>query len=104
MHRLGRVGIDPEELRRLMQEAAWKPRATKLRSMARAAWAEGAEPGPDEARPSQLEAPPDLRRAERPASRRGAADQRGYLLSGYLRRHAAERRRRDRARPADRSR
>jgi RNA polymerase primary sigma factor len=60
--------MDPEELRRLMQEAGLEGDADDAALEARAAWAEGVESGSDEARPPQLEAPPDLRRAERPPS------------------------------------
>ena len=51
-----------------MQEAGLEGEGDDAALEARAAWAEGAEPGSDEARPPQVEAPPDLRRAERPAS------------------------------------
>jgi RNA polymerase primary sigma factor len=51
-----------------MQEAGLEGDGDDAALEARAAWAERTEPGSDEARPPQLEAPPDLRRAERPPS------------------------------------
>jgi RNA polymerase primary sigma factor len=61
------VGIDPEELRRLLQEAGLEAEAglDEAGLTSSAAWVEGTEPGPEEPRAPVAEVPPNLRRMER---------------------------------------
>jgi RNA polymerase primary sigma factor len=70
MHRSTDVGMDPEELRRLLQEAGLETETSVDESglVPAAPWAAGGEPGAEEQRAPQSEAAPSGRRTEKPAS------------------------------------